>query len=91
MYLGERMLELFDLALQPAGFQLLVPERILSRLRPPFEPQHGLGRPADGEQDNAGDVDDAQKGGHGRAAMWGQGHNSLNQPVSGWFRYGCVD
>ena len=27
--LGERVLELFDLALQPAGFEPLVPERIL--------------------------------------------------------------
>jgi len=36
--LGERVLELFDLALQTAGLEPLVPQHMLSRLRPPSSP-----------------------------------------------------
>ena len=63
--LNECLPEVFNLALQTTGFEPLAPERILSRLGSPVQLQHGVGRPADGKQDDAGDLHSGQQVGHG--------------------------
>jgi len=54
---GECLQQQLHLALEPTGFEALVSKRILSGLSPPIQPQDGIGRSADGKQDEAGDLD----------------------------------
>ena len=60
----EPLPELFNLVLQTAGFETLIPQLIPSGLGSPVEAQHRIDRPADGKQDDAGELDGSQKIGH---------------------------
>jgi hypothetical protein len=65
--LSKRLSKLLNFTLEATGFEPLVPKRILSRLRPPFDPHDGVRRGADSKQDNAGKLDGSQQVGHGNA------------------------
>jgi len=51
--LDQRFVKLPHLALQPAAFEPLVPQRALRRLHTPVQLHHSVGRSTDGEQDNS--------------------------------------